>query len=133
MRRPHPPPVFDPQVLPGLIGDDPALVAEFLGDYRRSLHETLVQIRAACKDGQWRRAGELAHRLKSSSRSVGAMQLGEHCAALELAGRNEDGPGIPALVQDVEASGDAVLAALASLDDARAPAETAGAGARRHP
>ena len=130
---PASPPVFDPQVLPGLIGDDPALVAEFLGDYRRSLHETLVQIRAACKDGQWRRAGELAHRLKSSSRSVGAMQLGEHCAALELAGRNEDGPGIPALVQDVEASGDAVLAALASLDDTRAPAETAGAGARRHP
>jgi two-component system sensor histidine kinase/response regulator len=99
--------VFDPQVLPGLIGNDAALIAEFLADFQISARDTAHAIHAACVAGDWRQVGELAHRLKSSSRSVGALQMGEICAALEHAGRDEDGKRIPGLVGDLAAALDA--------------------------
>ena len=99
--------MFDAQVLPGLIGNDAALIAEFLADFQISAQDTAHAIHTACVAGDWRRVGELAHRLKSSSRSVGAMQLGEICAALEQAGRNQDGDRIPGLAGDLAAALDA--------------------------
>ena len=114
-----PPAVFDPQALPGLIGNDAALIAEFLGEYRLSACDTVRSIRKACEDGDWRRAGELAHRLKSSSRSVGAMQLGEICAALEQAGRDDDG-------DQVQRQGGLLEAALADTLTAMQGTQAAG-------
>jgi len=105
-------PVFDAQTLPGLIGDDARVIEEFLGEYRDSARDTVREIREACKLRDWRRAGDLAHRLKSSSRSVGAMRLGERCAALELAGRGGDAAHIPELVEALEAALEATLQAL---------------------
>ena len=41
----------------------------------------------ACAAGDATRAGVLAHKLKSSARSVGALALGEICAEMEAAGK----------------------------------------------
>mgnify|MGYP006188639559 CR=1 FL=1 len=84
-----------------------ALIAEFLADFQISARDTAHAIHTACVAGDWRQVGELAHRLKSSSRAVGAMQLGEICAALEQAGRNQDGDRIPGLAGDLAAALDA--------------------------
>ncbi|MDX9885756.1 PAS domain S-box protein [Thauera sp.] len=105
-------PVFDPLVLPGLIGEDDALIGEFLAEYRVSAVGTVQSIRQACADGDWHQAGELAHRLKSSSRSVGAMCLGEICAEIELAGRNGDSDLILCLVKGLETALDALMNAM---------------------
>jgi HPt (histidine-containing phosphotransfer) domain-containing protein len=104
--------VFDPLALPGLIGDDAALIEEFLAEYRTSASNTVHSIRQACAAGNWRQTGELAHRLKSSSRSVGAMQMGQICAAIEDAGRKGDGALIGRLAAELDSALDTAMSAM---------------------
>ncbi|MDO8707033.1 MAG: Hpt domain-containing protein, partial [Sulfuricaulis sp.] len=47
-------------------------------------------------------AGAHAHKLKSSSRSVGALALGELCAAMEKAGKDGDTAALAALLPQFE-------------------------------
>jgi two-component system sensor histidine kinase/response regulator len=81
---------LDVQVLEQLVGDDPAVISEFLRDFRTSSRKAAADLRAACTTGQAETAGAIAHKLKSSSRSVGALPLGEICAQMEQAGRTGD-------------------------------------------
>ncbi len=106
--------LFDAQILPNLTGGDAALVEELLAAYRISARDTAQSLWKAQASANWRQVGELAHRLKSSSRAVGAMQLGELCAALEHASRDGDGDGerINQLMDDFDAAMDAALQAM---------------------
>lgn len=79
----------DVNALKALIGDDEAMVREFLHDFRISAAKIAVELRTACAAGQATAAGALAHKLKSSARSVGALALGELCARMEKAGDTE--------------------------------------------
>ncbi len=106
-------------VLASLVGDEPAVINEFLSDFRASAQSLRKEIADAAAAGQLAQVGALAHRLKSSSRSVGALPLGEICAELEKAGKQ----GNAALVDDAHrrfvAMLDKVEAALAAhLDHA---------------
>jgi len=80
----------DVTVLKGLAGDDPKIVLESLGDYLASLRSLTSDLRTACAGGDARQVGTIAHKLKSSSRSVGALALGDQCAELENASRAAD-------------------------------------------
>ena len=106
--------LFDAQVLPSLTGGDATLVEELLAAYRISARDTAQSLSKAQASANWRQVGELAHRLKSSSRAVGAMQLGEICATLEQAGRDGGGDGelINQLMDDFDAALDAALQAM---------------------
>jgi signal transduction histidine kinase/CheY-like chemotaxis protein/HPt (histidine-containing phosphotransfer) domain-containing protein len=84
----------DVSVLKALVGDDPAVIREFLHDFRVSAVKTAAELKAACESGQAAQAGALAHKLKSSSRSVGALALGDLCDELENFGRIEDAAAI---------------------------------------
>ena len=56
------------------------------GPVRPALLELVEQaLKAAAAQGDTARIGGVAHRLKSSSRSVGALALGDLCAELENA------------------------------------------------
>jgi CheY-like chemotaxis protein/HPt (histidine-containing phosphotransfer) domain-containing protein/two-component sensor histidine kinase len=108
--------VFDRSVLPKLLGDDdPALTLKFLKDYRPSAEKAAVEIRAALRLGAWRAVADGAHKLKSSSRSVGALALGDVCARLEQAGKADDERAAQVLALDFEA---ALAAALVELTQA---------------
>jgi HPt (histidine-containing phosphotransfer) domain-containing protein len=50
----------------------------------------VASIVAAVELGDLSQVSDLNHKLKSAARSVGAMQLGETCEALEQAGRAGD-------------------------------------------
>ena len=76
-------PPLDVAVLEQLVGSAEACVREFLELYRRSAHELRTALHAASAAGDAAGAGAVAHKLKSSSRSVGALALGELCAELE--------------------------------------------------
>ncbi len=80
----------DVHVLERLVGDDPALIKEMLSDFRVSMKKIAAELHAAYQAGQPETAGALAHKLKSSARSVGALALGELCAAMEQAGKNKN-------------------------------------------
>ena len=91
---------LDVNVLKALVGDDPAVIREFLGDFRLSAAKTAAELKAACDGGQARQAGALAHKLKSSARLVGALALGELCAAMERAGKAGDMDALVALLPE---------------------------------
>jgi HPt (histidine-containing phosphotransfer) domain-containing protein len=78
-------PALDIRVLQELVGDDDDVVDDFLIDYLASAREQALALRSACATGGLEEIRAIAHRLKSSSRSVGARALGELCAELEEA------------------------------------------------
>ena len=78
----------DVAVLKGLVGDDPQLVHRLLADYRAAAERLGQEVRAASSTDDTRQIGAIAHKLKSSSRSIGALALGDLCAELENACRS---------------------------------------------
>ncbi len=102
----------DVNVLKALVGDDPAVISEFLHDFRVSAAKTAAELKVACENGEAAQAGALAHKLKSSARSVGALALGELCAEIEQVGQVE---ALTALLSRFEAEMAAVDECLDSL------------------
>jgi DNA-binding response OmpR family regulator len=97
--------VLDTAVLERLVGDDRAVVEALLSDYLRSARELRTDLRTADAGHDIKRLGDLAHRLKSSSRSVGALVLASACQALEDASHR----GNPALLCAATARVEAAL------------------------
>ena len=92
----------DVNVLKALVGDDEEIIRDFLHDFRISAAKIAAELRTACAAGQAAAAGALAHKLKSSSRSVGALALGELCAAMEQAGKAGDTATLAVLLPKFE-------------------------------
>ena len=80
-------PVVDVTVLGGLVGDDPETIREFLSDYLVAARTAAMEMRAACSADEAQLVSAIAHKLKSSSRSVGTLALGDLCAGLENLGK----------------------------------------------
>lgn len=78
------------RVLAELLDDDPGEMEEMLAEFRASARGTAAELRLACQAGPASQTAALAHRLKSSARWVGAMELGDICAAMEQAGHAGD-------------------------------------------
>jgi CheY-like chemotaxis protein/HPt (histidine-containing phosphotransfer) domain-containing protein len=108
-------PSVDISVLQSLVGDDQATVHEFLADYLASVRHLAGEMRAALAAGDTRHAGSIAHKLKSSSRSVGAMVLGDLCAELENFGKTGDKTAIAQGMAQFETALAQVEAAIAVL------------------
>jgi signal transduction histidine kinase/CheY-like chemotaxis protein len=94
-------PVWDASALTRIVGDNPTAHARLLDKYLLTAKETVAAIRSNADGGQWIAVADQAHKLKSSSRSVGAMQLGALCESLEHAGRGNKADLCEALVQSV--------------------------------
>lgn len=77
----------DVGVLAALVGNKRSVLERFLNDYLRHGGSYQRSLLAALAGGDLREAGAAAHKLKSSSRSVGALALGELCERIEAAGR----------------------------------------------
>jgi two-component system sensor histidine kinase/response regulator len=94
---------MDVSVLEGLVGNDPAVVSEFLRDFRSSSARIAAELRSAFQLGQTAAVSAAAHKLKSSARSVGALALGELCAEMEQAGKAGDTEALALLLPRFEA------------------------------
>ena len=105
-------PVYDQEMLKSLVGDDEQVLQSFQQEYCVSAGKTAAEIYSACDTGQWQKVGELAHSLKSSSRAIGAMALGEVCATLELAGKNHDARAVADQVAVFRRTMDAAINAI---------------------
>ena len=89
-------------MLKALVGDDEETIRDFLHDFRLSAAKIATALRTACTAGQAANAGALAHKLKSSARSVGALALGELCFEMEKAGKASDMAALAALLPGFE-------------------------------
>ncbi|RZI42466.1 response regulator [Herbaspirillum sp. HC18] len=105
--------VFDIGVLKALVGAGTNDVNRFLVEYLSSARRSASELRAACFAGDPRQAGAAAHKLKSASRSVGALALAEICAVLESGGAADDAGAIAQNIPQFETALAAVEAAIA--------------------
>jgi HPt (histidine-containing phosphotransfer) domain-containing protein len=108
--------VLDAQALARLQELDPGgqggLVARVLATYAASLQRLLDQLRVA-RDAADRPAVRLvAHTLKSSSASVGALALSARCAEIERRLRDGDDDGLEVLLDALAEEGARVLVAV---------------------
>ena len=87
-------PVLDIAVLTTFMGDDPVVLREVLADFDASLRKSGVDIDLALAADDIDEVGRIAHRLKSASRTVGALLLGDLCAELENACQTGDSGGV---------------------------------------
>ena len=108
-------PMVDVAVLKGLVGDDEGTVREILSDYLASAGRLAPELRAAVAAGDTQQVGAIAHKLKSSSRSVGALAFGDLCAGLESAGKVGDKAASEQDMPKFEAALAAVGAEIAGL------------------
>jgi PAS domain S-box-containing protein len=83
-------PPVNVHILEGLIGNDPATIKEMLQDFRINAEKIATELQLAYQAEQFSTVGSIAHKLKSSARSVGALALGELCAEIEQAGKKND-------------------------------------------
>ncbi len=102
-------------VLEELVGNDPAMIKEMLLDFRTSAEKIAMELHRAYQAGQFATAGSLAHKLKSSARSVGALALGELCAEMEQAGKKNDAEALAVLLPQFDAQMVSVKSCLDSL------------------
>ena len=93
----------DVSVLQGLAGNDPEVTRTLLADYALSAGEAALGLRAANASGDHAQIAAIAHRLKSSSRSVGALALGDLCAELENTCRRNDRQAVVSCMARFEA------------------------------
>ncbi|MHB0991984.1 MAG: PAS domain-containing protein [Burkholderiales bacterium] len=114
------PPAVDVSVLERIVGNDPAVVIDFLNDFRSSATKIAVELKTACADRQPVLAGAQAHKLKSSARTVGALALGKLCADIETAGKAGSNETLALLLPMFELELDAVFIFIESSQGARA-------------
>jgi signal transduction histidine kinase/CheY-like chemotaxis protein/HPt (histidine-containing phosphotransfer) domain-containing protein len=79
--------VFDANMLGSLVGDNRRVVRKLLADYLAAARTLVAQLVDASAIHDMDKVNFIAHRLKSSSRAVGALALGTLCEELERAGR----------------------------------------------
>ena len=83
-------PTVDHAALVALVGDDQEFLLGLRQEYLTLCAEQGAAIVAAAHSRNTTQIVMLAHRLKSSSRSVGALELGELCAVLEDSAQKDD-------------------------------------------
>src|SRR5690606_3987468 len=113
-------PPVDVQMLESLVGDDPAVIEEFLSDFGASARLAQQRIRASCEAGDAIAVAAEAHKLKSSARSVGALALGGLCEQMERHGNAASSQALQKLLPAFEAEIASVCRYLDTLEASRA-------------
>ena len=84
--------IINPDTLPELLqSDDPSLLTDFYHDFVTSAHEIIQDICDAMKEDNLEKISAEAHKLKSSSYTIGANTLADCCLLLETSGRLGEG------------------------------------------
>ncbi len=89
-------------VLKELVGDDAVTINDLLQVYQRSTEEKALMIKDSWSKDDAQTISKIAHSLKSSSRAIGALVLGDLCDKLEQAGKANDTLALTGLLPEVE-------------------------------
>ncbi len=91
----------DLNVLAGIVGDDAEILSDIIREFANSSQQIGQQLEIAYAAHRSEEMISLAHRLKASARTVGALKLGDQCAELENAGRAQAIPQQDLLAEQV--------------------------------
>gem|GEM_PF-1491529 len=94
-------PLLDVNALRALVGDDERVIRRLLGQYQTSAGALVEAVRAKHAAGDLDGVAGAAHKLKSSSRSVGAMAFAEACAAMERCAREPNAATVAARLPEM--------------------------------
>ncbi|MGB0720766.1 MAG: CHASE domain-containing protein [Gammaproteobacteria bacterium] len=106
------PPIFDPQVLTQMVGDNPPVHERLLRTFTGNARERADALARAHKSGDLSAIGQTAHALKSASRSVGALRLGLLCEQIEQSAKAHDEATVETLLHALDGPLDATLRAI---------------------
>lgn len=76
--------------LRSLVGTNAEIICDLLNEFLRGARDQVSQLRVAHSGGDLGQLGAIAHKLKSSSRAVGALALGDLCAELDSASKADE-------------------------------------------
>lgn len=115
----RPPAVLDAEAINRLRQLDPDGSRGFMGQLLRTFDASLVRhlasLRAAQAQADLKSAGDVAHTLKSSSASVGALDFAQACAVVERGARLGDTAVLQAPLEGLLDEGERVLAAVRAM------------------
>jgi signal transduction histidine kinase/HPt (histidine-containing phosphotransfer) domain-containing protein len=106
--------VWDSLALNRVVGNNPAMHRRLLEKFLGKAPQQLDDMTAASTSADLAALGSTAHALKSAARTVGAMQLGEACQAIETTARSGDHAAAAVLVQTLPAH---LASARASIEE----------------
>jgi HPt (histidine-containing phosphotransfer) domain-containing protein len=116
-----PAPGLDPEALARLNELDPKgenkLLERVLGAFQTSAARLMPQLETARLSGDRASVRLVAHTLKSSSASIGALELSQVCAQIEALIRAESADDLDPLLHQMRSTLDAALAAIQHLLD----------------
>jgi PAS domain S-box-containing protein len=95
-------PTWDATMLGQLVGGNPSLQLRLLSKYQVQAQAQMTGILTAMAQHNLTQVANLAHTLKSASRTVGALFLGEHCQLIETAAQANDQTQCQALTADLQ-------------------------------
>jgi len=81
---------IDPAALRDVFGDDDETFKEILNEFIEPGSSNVEEIKAAYEERSAKQVAAAAHKLKSSSRAIGATYLVDLCLSLETAGKADD-------------------------------------------
>lgn len=93
---------FDPAALQRQVGPDPRVLAELFALYSETCRAASAELKRTLEGGDRDSAHRHAHKLKSSSSSVGAIALGALCARIEVATEAPGATALGALAAELE-------------------------------
>jgi HPt (histidine-containing phosphotransfer) domain-containing protein len=104
------PELIDFQTLRQYIGQDNKIMAQLLEKFSQNLTELITEITAAQQSNDFQSLAAVAHKHKSSSRSVGATRLADLCEQVDQRCKNQDYAGLDVVVKEVTREAEKVAA-----------------------
>ena len=86
-------PIWDKEALTLIVGENPELHQRLMDKFLPNAEALLSEICSLAEQGDTETCAKIAHQLKSSSRSVGAMRVSSLCQHLEKSGKAQDEAG----------------------------------------
>jgi HPt (histidine-containing phosphotransfer) domain-containing protein len=106
---------LDVSVLDAMFGDDDAIKQAIFDEFKVCADPIIADMDAALAVRSCEGVRAMAHKLKSSARTIGAIQLGDVCDSLESAGIAEEHDAIRIFSDKLRAEMSAVLVAIETL------------------
>ncbi|QYJ89173.1 MULTISPECIES: Hpt domain-containing protein [Shewanella] len=92
------PQILNPKIMRDLIGNDPALIAQFKQDFVAQARTSLRELATHYNNREFAGLKQKAHFLKTSAKAIGAEEVADKLQQLEYAALGEDMPQCKQLI-----------------------------------